>query len=153
MQPVDSYAALLHAVSVADCDGSVFDALVVYRYAKRSSDCILTAVAFAYAVFLVVLDVEVEFEHVDDFAGQFGQSVFFHERQNGCFDWSDLRRNTQYDALLAVFEFLPRNMLPRESAKSCGRRLSKSLLHTGHSFLRFRNRNTGFCGRRISDAG
>ena len=106
MQIVDCHAALLHAVAVANGNSSVFEALVVYGDAERRTDGILTAVAFADAVLFVILDVEVEFEHVDDFAGLLGQTVFFHERQYGGLyggNWSGYAEN---DSVFAVIEFL-----------------------------------------------
>ena len=68
------------------------------------SDGILSAIALADGVFLVVLAVEVEAQVVDDFTSLFGQSVFLHQRQHGQFHGRERSRQFQNGARFAVFE-------------------------------------------------
>ena len=57
-EPVDGYPFLLHGVAVTDGDGIIFQRLMVDGDAERSTDGILTAVAFTDRVLLVILTVE-----------------------------------------------------------------------------------------------
>ena len=59
---------------------------MVYGHAERSANGILTAIALADRVFLVILAVEVEPKIIDNLACLFGQSVFLYQWHNGQFD-------------------------------------------------------------------
>jgi len=52
---------------------------MVDGYTERRTDSILTAVAFADGVFLIVLAFKIELEIIDDGTSQFGQTIFFDQ--------------------------------------------------------------------------
>ena len=65
-QVCDVDTLLLHGVAVAESDGVVFQSLVVNSHAERSADGILTTVALANLILLLILAVEVELQSVDN---------------------------------------------------------------------------------------
>ena len=78
----DSHTLLLHRIAVAQRYAVIFQRLVVYGYTIRSTDSVLTAVALADAVFLVVLAMEVELQVVDNLTSLFGQTVLLIVRSS-----------------------------------------------------------------------
>ena len=76
------YSLLLHCVTIAQCHGVVLKSLVVDSDAEWCSDGILTAVALAYLVLLLILAVEVELQSVDYLPCLLWQSVLLCERED-----------------------------------------------------------------------
>ena len=74
--------------------------------AERRADGVLTAVALAYAVLLVVVRGEVEFQVVDNLACLLGQTVLLNKRHDGALDGSEGLRQVQDHTLVAAFELL-----------------------------------------------
>ena len=83
----------------------VFQSLVVDSNTERSTDSVLTAVAFTDRVFLVVLTVEIVFQQVHHFLRFFRQPVFLHQWHNSHLYRGQSCRQAQYDTgiLFAVF--------------------------------------------------
>ena len=79
---------------------------MVYSYAVRSTNGILTAVTLADGVFLVVLAMEVELQVVDDFACLFGQSVFLYQRHHSQLHRSQGSGKFQYYARFTILQLL-----------------------------------------------
>lgn len=102
----DSYALLLHRIAMAQGDGVVFERLMVDGDAVRCSDGVLTAVAFADRVFLVVAGREIELEVVDNLAGLFGKPVFADKRKNRAFHRGERFGKMEHYARVAPFELL-----------------------------------------------
>ena len=63
---------LLHGVAVADSDSVVAQGVIIHGDTIGRSNGILTAVAAAYGIFLVILKHEIVLECVHDFACLFG---------------------------------------------------------------------------------
>ena len=102
----DSHAFLLHGITVTQSHAVVFQSLMVYSYAVRSTNGILTAVTLADGVFLVVLAMEVELQVVDDFACLFGQSVFLYQRHHSQLHRSQGSGKFQYYARFTILQLL-----------------------------------------------
>ncbi len=83
LQRVDGHPLLNHGVAITDGDGVVLQRLVVDGGTKGSADGILAAVAFADAVFFVVLAGEAELQLIHDLTRLLGQPIFFYQRQDG----------------------------------------------------------------------
>ena len=79
---------------------------MVYGHAERSANGILTAIALADRVFLVILAVEVEPKIIDNLACLFGQSVFLYQWHNGQFDRRKGCGQLEHYAGFAIFECL-----------------------------------------------
>ncbi len=86
---VDGYTLLLHGVAVADGDGVVVEGVVVHGDAEGGSDSILTAIAAADGVLLVVLQHVLMLEEIHDFASLLGQAVFLDQGEHGSFVGSE----------------------------------------------------------------
>ena len=102
------HALLGHGVAVADRYAAVNKAVVVYRDAERSADGVLTAVALADGVFLVVLIGEIVLEKVYNLLCKLRQAVLLDKRHNCHLDGGEGGGNTHYNALFAVFQLLHR---------------------------------------------
>ena len=74
--------------------------------ANRGTNGILTTVAFADAVLLVVLYVVVELEEVLNFARLVRETVFLDERHDARLDRSEGGRKREHDTAVATFERL-----------------------------------------------
>lgn len=84
---------------------------MIYCYAERSSDGVLTTITFSDGILLFVLAIEIVFEVVHNGLGQFRKTILLHERENGCLNRCDRSRNTHHYALFAVFQsFLLKRM-------------------------------------------
>jgi hypothetical protein len=83
---VDGNALLQHAVTMTDGYGTVFFGLVVDRYAEGGSDGVHPAVTLADRVFFLVKAAKMRLARVHDLPGDFGQTVFFGEGQDGQLD-------------------------------------------------------------------
>ena len=91
---------------MAQSHGVVFECLVVYGYAERCADGILSAIAFTDRVFFIHLACEVESQTVLNLAGLFGEAVLFDKRKHGAFHRSESRGEVQHDTAVAPFELL-----------------------------------------------
>ena len=74
-------------------------------YAEGGADGILTAVALAHRVFLVVNHVVVVLQLVDDLLRHLGHAVLLHERQHGHLHGGQGGRELQHDARVAPFVY------------------------------------------------
>ena len=99
-------ALLLHGVTLAQCHGVVLEGLVVNSDTIRSTDCILTAIALADGILLLIVSSEIKFEFVDDFACLFGKSVLTYKREHGAFYRCERRGEMEHYTLFATFKFL-----------------------------------------------
>ena len=59
------HSFLLHCVTVTESNTVVIERIMVYSHTERSSDGILTAIPLSYAVFLVILAIEIKFKLVN----------------------------------------------------------------------------------------
>ena len=96
---VDGYTLLLHGVAVADGDGVVVEGVVVHGDAEGGSDGILTAIAAADGVLLVVLQHVVMLEEIHDFASLLGEAVFLDQGEHGGFVGSEHGGEVEHGAV------------------------------------------------------
>lgn len=99
-------ALLLHCVAVTQSDCVVLECLMVDSHAVWSTDGILTAVALADLVFLLILTVEVELQTVDNLACLLWQTVLLCEWEYSQLDWSKSCWQMEHGTCLAVLQLL-----------------------------------------------
>ena len=97
---------LLHCVAVTDSDAVVIKRIVVDGHAERGSDGILAAISLADAVLLVVLVVEVVFDFIHYFLGEFRESVLLDERKDCDFYRGERGRNAEHNPGFSAFKLL-----------------------------------------------
>ena len=79
----DGYTLLLHRVTMTKGHHTVVERIVVNGDAVRRADGILTTIALADRILLLVVGVEVEAQVVDNLASLLRQTVFLHQWQHG----------------------------------------------------------------------
>src|SRR3712207_5500074 len=77
---------------------------MIYRYAERRADSILTTVSLANGIFLFVVRIEVELEIVYNLAGLLWQPVFLHKWQYGALHRCKCFRQLQHHARLSILQ-------------------------------------------------
>ena len=64
MQVIDIHTFLLHCIAITNCYAVVGQCVMIYCNTERCTDSVLTAVTFADRVFLVIVGMEIELEHI-----------------------------------------------------------------------------------------
>ena len=105
-QLVDRHAHLLGGVAIADRDGTVLERVEVDRDAQRRADLVLTAVALADRLRLVVVDHVAVGQRGVDLAGQRRQRVLLAQRQHRHLVRREARVQAQHGARLVVDDVL-----------------------------------------------
>ena len=86
MEVGDIDTGLLHGIALTQGDGVVLEGLMVDSDTERGADGILTAVALADRVFLLVVGGKVELEFIDNLTGLLGQAVLAYQMHDVAVD-------------------------------------------------------------------
>ena len=112
------HSYLLHSISISESYSPVFQSLMIYGNAERSTNGILTAVTFSYAVLLVILAIIVIFEGVENLLRNLWQPILFKQRKYGNLYRGKSRVELHYDSLLTILKLLL-IVCRREYSKHC----------------------------------
>ena len=77
---------LLHIVPVPHGNGTVLLRLVINGHTEGRTNSIHPAIPFANGVLFFIEALKMRHAFLHEFAGNFRQSIFLHQRQNGQFD-------------------------------------------------------------------